>query len=159
MRLGAILLLATFSGACRDSSGLTNTHGSPEAVVEAVFEALASEDRASLEALMVTAEEHRELLWDQLPESRDLSFAVARELNERNSRKALDNAIAEFGGQRFELVAIEFTDESEHYDGFSIHFLRRLIARRASDDREGTLPILDVFVERNGRWKLMNYDE
>jgi hypothetical protein len=71
----------------------------------------------------------------------------------------LDNALAEFGGQRFELVAIEFTDESEHYDGFSIHFVRRLIARRASDDREGTLPILDVFVERNGRWKLMNYDE
>jgi hypothetical protein len=88
-----------------------------------------------------------------------VSFAFARDLNERNTRKGLNQALADFGGQRFELIDIEFADDSEHYDGFSIHFVQRLVVRRVSDGREGTLDILDVMVERAGRWKLMNYDE
>jgi hypothetical protein len=159
LNIGLVLFLAAVTLACQGRSDLTNTYGSPEALVEAVLEGLANRDGAALEALVVTREEHRDLLWDQLPESRDVSFAFARDLNERNTRKGLNQALADFGGQRFELIDIEFTDDSEHYDGFSIHFVQRLVVRRVSDGREGTLDILDVMVERAGRWKLMDYDE
>jgi hypothetical protein len=108
---------------------------------------------------MVTREEHETLLWDQLPSRKHFNFEYVRALNERNSAKALQNAIDEFGGGDFEFVSIEFTEPSEEYDGFNLHFGARMTVRRRSDGEEGALPILDVILEYGGRWKLMNYDE
>ena len=59
----------------------------------------------------------------------------------------------------FELLGVEFTDPPEVYETFTWHFGPRLRVRRLSDGREGELPILDVVLERNGRWKLMNFEE
>jgi len=110
-------------------------------------------------ALMVSSEEHQELLWEELPESNHLPFDYARDLNERNSGKAITQAISRFGGTNYELISIEFTGDTESYEGFTLHFGAVLRVRRASDGVEGTLPILDVVLEYGGRWKLMNYDE
>jgi len=151
-----ILFLVALVG-CEPELG--GSHDSPESLARAVLEALEARDRAAMEALWVTADEHRELLWDQLPESNDLPFDYARSLNERNTRKGIRNAIERFGGWSLELVSIEFTEPPERYDGFTLHFGTRLIVRRANDGEEGELPILDVVLERDGRWKLMNYDE
>jgi hypothetical protein len=144
---------------CANRSGLSHSVRSPEAVAEAVLAALADSSRDALEALLVTRDEHRDLLWPQLPERRDIEFEVARELNMRNTRKALSQMLTAFGGERFELVQLDLTDDAEPYDGFTIHYVRRFAVRRVSDGQEGTLPILDVLVERKGRWKPMNYDE
>lgn len=149
--------LAVGCGGGDDS--LDHSKGSPEELAEAVLAGLGARDRAALEALLVTREEHRELLWDELPERTYMSFDVARELNERNTRKGLTRALDRYGGQAFELLGIEFTDPPEVYETFTWHFGPRLRVRRLSDGREGELPILDVVLERNGRWKLMNFEE
>jgi hypothetical protein len=165
-RIGPVAVVA-FSGlvtclalACgRGDDALSHSKGSPEELVETVLAALETRDRAALEALLVTREEHRDLLWDELPERTYMSFEVARELNERNTRDGLTQALDRYGGQEFELIEIEFTDPPEVYETFTWHFGPRVRVRRVSDGREGELPILDVVLERNGRWKLMNFEE
>ena len=153
-----VLAIGAFSLAC-DRSPLDNSFGSAESLAKAVLGALEHEDREAMLALMVTSEEHLDLLWEHLPESNHLPFDYARQLNEHNSGKAVTAAIANYGGNRFELVSIEFTGEPEEYDGFTLHFGAVLKVRRVSDRAEGALPILDVILEYGGRWKLMNYDE
>jgi hypothetical protein len=160
-RLTVLLIIAAvsvFSATCVNSP-LSNSFASPEALAEAVLQALEDEDRDALMALMVTRQEHQNLLWDQLPESNHLPFDYARELNERNTGKAITAALDNYSGTEFEFISIEFTGESEVYEGFTLHFGAVLTVRRASDGVEGTLPILDVVLEYGGRWKLMNYDE
>jgi len=154
----AFVGLSQFLTSCNPSL-LSNSFGSPEALARAVITALEQEDRDALWALMVTSEEHQNLLWEQLPESNHLPFDYARLINERNSTKGIGLAISEYGGNELEFVSIEFTDEPEEYEGFTLHFGTVLVVRRVSDGEEGALPILDVVLEYNGRWKLMNYKE
>jgi hypothetical protein len=138
---------------------LAHSHRNLERLCIEVLDALRQQDGDALRALMVTREEHRDLLWQQLPSSQHFEFDYVRSLNERNSSKAIRNALNDYGGADFEFVSIEFTEPSEQYDGFTLHFGAQLMVRRASDGEEGILPILDVVLEYDGRWKLMNYDE
>lgn len=152
------LLVPITASACAEN-GLSDAYRSREALARAVLRAIADNDRDALHALRVTRDEHLELLWDELPESRDTPFEFAWNLNQANSRKGLRNALARYGGTEFELAAIEFTEPPEVYDTFTLHFGTRLVVRRVRDGREGELPILDVILERNGRWKLMNFKD
>lgn len=156
---GILWVVVAGCGHLEASRRLVNSFETPEALVQAVLDKLAERDEAGLLAYMVTRDEHRELFWDQLPESKHLPFDYARHLNLRNSTKGVRRAIEKFGGQEFEVVSLRFTGEPESYDGFTIHFVDDLTVRRVSDGVTGPLPILDVIVEWHGRWKLMNYDE
>lgn len=159
VRAAALFAALSLVGTSCSFSPLSNSFDTPEALVQAVLDALEKEDRDALWALMVTREEHEDLLWEQLPESNHLPFDYARQLNERNSNKGIGQAISRYGGNEFELISIEFTDPPEQYEGFTLYFGTVLTVRRASDGEEGTLPILDVVLEYDGRWKLMNYND
>jgi hypothetical protein len=138
---------------------LSNAYGSPDALAEAVLHAIRHEDRDALDALRVTQEEHRQYLWEELPESQHVPFDFAWGLNDANSRKGIDQVMAAYGGTDFELVSIVFTRSPETYSTFTVHFGTELRVRRLSDGQEGVLPILDVVLERGGEWKLMNVEE
>jgi hypothetical protein len=142
-----------------DGAGLTHAHGSPEALARAVLRGLEHRDRAALERLLVTREEHRELLWEELPERSYFTFGDARSLNERNTRRALTEALARFGGHALELESIEFTGRPEVYKSFTLQRGARLTVRDPESGRVGTLPILNVVLERDGLWKLMHFDD
>lgn len=154
--------IVSTAGGCRDAaarSGLTNARSSMEAVVQAALDAVANRDRVALAALLLTPEEHERLLWDELPERNYFPFEYVRRINEINTAKGIRSALAEWGGQRLELVRIEFTKEAEVYSDFTLHRGARVWARRVRDGEEGTLPFFDVIVERNGGFKLMNYKD
>lgn len=161
--VGAGLALAMFSatgcGRLEGHSALMNSFSSPEELGRAVIEALGQRDREALEGFLVTRDEHQHLLWDELPESDDLPFEYARSLNMHNTDKGLDRALRDHGGEEYEFVGLEFTEPDEVYEDFTVHLGARLRVRRASDGEEGYLPILDVVVEYDGRWKPMNYSE
>lgn len=153
-------------GACADAdgrpvdgAGLIHAHRSPEALARAVVDGVAANDREALERLLVTREEHRELLWRQLPESGYMSFGDALSLNERNTDEALRDLLRTHGGTRFELVGISFAGEPEVYDEFTLHRGARLRVREKESGRVGLLPVLDVVLERGGLWKPMHYVE
>lgn len=116
-------------------------------------------DGDALNRLRVTRQEHLALFWPELPESDDTPFDFAWQLNDDRSRQGVSQAMAQFGGEEFELVELTFTEPPEIYPGFTVHFGAQLRARRVADGRVGYLPILDVVVERRGLWKLLNVRE
>jgi len=157
MKPGSVLLLVASLAGCREQSGLTGTHGSPEALAQAVLDALAERDRSALEALIVTRAEHQDLLWDQLPESGNTPLEFVWQLNNDNSREARKSALTEYGGERLELVDLRFTETPEIYSTFTLHFGARMSVRRSSDGVEGMLPLMGVVVEHQGHWKVLNF--
>lgn len=138
---------------------MEGAHPSAEALVEAALEAVARSDRAAMESLLVTRDEHHDLLWTALPESEHLSFEYARWLNEHNTGKAIDRALERFGGEEFRLRRIEYTKGTETYPGFRLHRGAKLVVERMSDGAKGELTLVDVLVERPEGWKLLDYEE
>ncbi len=156
--LGAAVALEV--GAPADTGPLRHARPGAEALARSVLDGLEARDREALERLLITREEHRELLWDALPESRTYPFAYVRRLTERSTREALGRALARHGGDRLQLVELSFRREREVYDRFTLHRGAELIVRRPDTGEVGALGILDVFVEwEGGRWKLMDYDD
>lgn len=141
------------------SGRLEDGFDSPEGLARAVLGALEASDREALEGMLVTREEHRRLLWDELPESSYLSFEYARDLNVRNTREGLSRALSRFGGRSLELVSLRFAGERESYPGFILHRGAELVARDGATGRQGELEVLDVVLEMDGHWKPMNYEE
>lgn len=140
-------------------AGLTDARRSPEALAEAALEALARNDREALEALRVPRGEYEQLLWPELPESDHMPFALAWQMNDANSREGLSRVCGALGGQEFELLEVRFTEIPERYQSFTVHPGGEMVVRRVSDGRKGTIELLDVLVERDGRWKAMNFNE
>lgn len=160
--LAFIFALGVVVAGCRKAESmppLANSFASKEALVEAVLAGLAAKDAEGLAAIRVTREEYQDLFWPELPESENLPFEFAWSLNHDNSRKALQRALRVYGGQELELVSITFIEPPETYPSFTLYMGARVMVRRISDGAVGELPIFDVFAHRNGRWKLVNYDE
>lgn len=163
-RLPAWRLLAVMVafGACtagRADTPLANTRGSAEDVVKAVLDATKAKDRGALEALLVTREEYEGSLWPEMPDGKYTPFEFVWSLNATNSRKGLGQLLDRYGGLDLEFVRIEFTEEPEVYDDFTLHPGARVTVRRKDTGQEGVLPSFDVLVEFGKAWKLMNYDE
>ena len=167
VRAASVLLLVAATSGCGDAgavrpvdaAGLSGAYPSREALGRAVLRGLEADSRDSLEALLVTRAEHRELLWPQLPERNYLTFERARLLTVRNTREGMQRALGRYGGRSFVLVRLEMSGDTEAYDGFTLHRGVRLVARDPDSGREGELEILDVLLERRGHWKLLNYEE
>lgn len=168
-RLGGaarILLVASVSvlalgcgGDAQASAPLTGARESEEALVEAVLEALAREDREALQGFLVSRAEYEELLWPQLPDREHTTFDFVWGLNEINSSKGLEQMLEEYGGMQLEFVGLTFPAEPEVHDDFTLHFDVQVKVRRSDTGQEGVLPSFDVFVDYGGVWKLLNYDE
>lgn len=163
--LGALLLLVPLlvggfsNGQARQIGPLADAHPGAEALGRAVVAALREADRASLERYLVTREEHRELLWNALPERGYFSFEYARDVNERNTRKAIQRALERYGSVPLEFVEIRFGEDPEVYPEFVLRRGAQLRVRHPESGEEGTLPILDVVLELGGGWKPMHYVE
>jgi hypothetical protein len=156
------LTLSVLAGCGEDleaRSGLAGAYPSAEAATQAALNALKADDEEGMRALLLTREEHRELLWDELPERTYFSFDYVRLLNEHNTDKAIQRALERYRGADLQVVSIEFEKGTEGYSDFLLHRGAKLTVRRASDGREAEIDLVDVFVERNGGWKLMNYVE
>lgn len=141
------------------SSALPNSYSSPGRLADAALTALIAGDREALEAMRITREEYETHLWDQLPESSDLPIDYVWMLNDRNSRNALNHAIEAMSGTEFRLMDVQFTRPSESYDGFTVHFGAEMLVQRAEDGAQGEIPLLDVMVEKDGGWKLLNFSD
>lgn len=157
------LVGALACAACSDASArvpVANTYESPRALAEAVLDAVAMDDPASLHALRVTREEYQRHLWPEMPDAADgVPFGFVWGLNQSRSRRSVRKVLDEFGGQRFELVSITFSEEPETYPSYTLHHGANLVVRRVLDGRVGRLEMMDVVLEMDSRWKLMNVDE
>ena len=140
-------------------SPLGYTFESPEAVAEAVLDALAADDGPALLALALTEMEFRTFVWPELPSSRPergLPFEYAWGDLHQKSTNELRRLVAGAGGRRYELLDMTFDGESTPYETFTVHRESRLKVR----DPEGIERDVRLFgsvLQRGGEYKLFSY--
>lgn len=161
VHLAAVSLLWITSGGCADSAppALSHAKDSPETLVAAALEAMATDDQASLEALLVTREEYETLLWPEMPDGEYTPFDFVWSLASTNNRKGTKQALSSYGGMPLKVVSVRFPEQPEVYQSFKLHPDVEVWVRRDDTGEEGKHPSFDVLVEYDGWWKLLNLDE
>ena len=161
-----VLVMSVWGAACvgeaRAQSPLANTFRSPEALVEAVLEALEAKDEEALRSFLITRQEYEAVLWPEMPDGQHTPFDFFWGMAFKGQKKGLSQLLTTYGGLDLELVSITLpTDENdlERYDSFTYHKRVEVVVRRRDTGDEGELPSFDVFLEHDGVWKLANYDE
>ena len=66
--------------------------------------------------------------------------------------------IARYGGHNLKFVAIRFDQPIENYDGFQLLRGTVLMLQNAAGEK-GELKILGSVVVKNGRYKLLSYED
>ena len=124
----ALPLILALAG-CGAPPPLANTHPSPEALAEAVLDALDDDDANRLAALALDGQEFRDVVWPELPSSRPergvpVSYAWA-DLRQK-SANALRRLVSQWGGHRFTLLGVAWDGETTDYGPYLVHRETRL---------------------------------
>jgi hypothetical protein len=134
---------------------LSNTQRSIFSLAEALLDRIEANDLEGLMALRVNEAEFYWIVWPELPSSqpgRGLTWDyVWRDLNQKSinsARRVLDR----YEGRTYQLMRVEFEDETTDYGSFLVHRDARVVV----EDANGELRTLDLFgsvIEMNGRYK------
>ena len=138
-----------------------NSLDSPDQLGLAVVDALNRKDIEQLDRLRVQREEYLDWIWPAFPASRPPNnfpgnFAWSN-LN-KQCNTGMKKWIAYFGGVNLKFVDIRFDRPTEIYEGFQL--LRGTVLTLqnvAGEKRE--LKILGSVVVKNGRYKLLSYED
>jgi hypothetical protein len=137
---------------------LANAQASADGVARAVLDALARQDRATLDALALGEQEFKDHVWPDLPAARPernlpLSY-VWGDLHQK-SRLALSETLERHGGRHYELQDVAFAGETK-YAGYTVHRTATLHVR----DDSGVASAIRVcgsMLEMDGAWKVFSY--
>jgi hypothetical protein len=137
---------------------LSNAASSVDELMALVLEALAHADPAALDALRLTEEEHREILWPADPgQASGAPLDLAWDMLDRRSRSGVHKAIAEHGGRTLNLTGVEFTRGTEPRGSYALYRGPVLYTRDSSRGESLELRFLGSVIERDGRWKLVSF--
>lgn len=160
-RLGlvVILILTGCGQSSQDTPLLSNTSDSPEEACRQVLDALLMSDTAALHNLVLTRFEHDSILVPQLPIGQDTTGNKDLELawlmlNQR-SRKGIRRALADYAGERFEFLSVEFDRSKEVHGPLTIHKGTHVRVRTERGE-EVVLGIFGSILEQNERYKLVS---
>ncbi len=138
---------------------LHHTRDSPETLARELLDAIERKDRARLEELALTEHEFKTVVWPQLPSSRpEVRLPVDYAWQDLHSKSIgyLITTLHEFGGQRLELIRIEFHGETTDYEQFHVHRRSVLEVRdEAGDTRR--VRLFGSMIEQGGHVKVFSY--
>lgn len=144
--------------ACNRVPPLADTYSSPNELAAAVLDALASGDRARLEALALSEQEFRDHVWPDLPAARPERnlpfFYVWGDLHQK-SETALSQTLREHGTRRYELRRVTFDGVTE-YARYRVHRGATLHVSGTSGS-EIPLRVCGSMIEKDGAWKVFSY--
>ena len=149
---GALAVL--LASGCVDSNGDTD---SPEGLARAVVAALNKEDIAALHGLRVHREEY---LKNILPAFPPINFSPEFAWNNLNKRSIIgvNKWIRRYGGESLSFAGIRFEKPEEPYKGLKL--LRgTVLSVRTQRGKHVDLRILGSVVLRDGRYRLLSYDD
>ena len=160
----AALLMYSSSIGCeipKRREWITQPLHSPTQLGLAVVDALNRKNIEDLNRLRVQREAFMDWIWPAFPASRPPSnfpgdFAWSN-MN-RKCNTGMKKWIVRYGGRNLKFVSIRFDRPSEPYDGFQL--LRGTVLtlqNTAGEKRE--LKILGSVVAKNGRYKLLSYED
>lgn len=143
----------------RSAAPLSNTFASPEALAQAVLDALAQSDLPRLRALALSEAEFRHHVWPELPASRperNVPFDYAWGQMQQRSEGHLDGTYARYAGKPWRLVRTAYTGETTLYTSFAVMRESEVIAADETG-RELVLRLFGSAMVRDGRYKLFSY--
>lgn len=161
---GVVLSLALCSWlvACAASppaGTLARTFETKEALARAVLDGFARRDAEGLRALALDEHEFRRVVWPELPSGRpetNIPVEYAWGTLRQNSRGSLATLLDEHGGQRYDLVDVQFAGETTRAGPLTIH-RKAVLTVRDGEARERRLRLFGSAVVLDGRWKLFSY--
>lgn len=142
---------------------LSESAGSVDALVKEALNAYAGSDTATLERMLITQQEFDNYLYPEFgrhyPAARDTGRQV-REFIWNNhmlsAAKAMRKSLRELGGQRMELISVNFKDGVKDFGSYKIHEGTE-VKVRLNDGDDAEMMALGSIVEMNGRYKLLSY--
>lgn len=138
---------------------LDHTQPSQVALARAVLDALERRDGPALRSLALTEQEFRDHVWPELPVSRperNLPLPYVWQDLRQKSEAGLARTLEVRGGQRYELIDIQFTGGTSRYPSFLVH--RDSVATVV--DSSGARAQVHLFgsaLEQGGRLKVFSY--
>lgn len=162
-RLLAIALLSMTLLACGEKAAdgpmMSNSFGSPEEACRQVLDALAAGDTLGLQRLILTRYEHDSILVPRMPIGRDTTgnkdLELAWYMLNQRSVKGMRRALADYAGQRFELVSVTFNRPRESYGPLTMHKGTQVTVRN-EEGEEVVIGIFGSILEQNGKFKLVS---
>ena len=156
----AVLLIYSSSVGC-EKPIWENSLDSPDHLGLAVVDALNRKDIEHLNRLRVQREEFLDWIWPEFPASRPPSnfpgdFAWSNMNKKCNI--GMKKWITHYGGDNLKYVGIRFEQPQETYNGFQLLRGTILTLQNAAGEKRD-LKILGSVVAKNGRYKLLSYQE
>ena len=156
----AVLLIYSSSVGC-EKPIWENSLDSPDQLGLAVVDALNRKDIEHLNRLRVQREEFLDWIWPEFPASRPPSnfpgdFAWSNMNKKCNI--GMKKWITHYGGDNLKYVGIRFERPQETYNGFQLLRGTILALQNAAGEKRD-LKILGSVVAKNGRYKLLSYQE
>jgi hypothetical protein len=154
--VGFVLVLSV---ACAGPSPIANARRTARDLAQGVLEGFERRDVVTLRALALTEQEFREHIWPALPASRperNLPFSYVWGDLRQKSEQSLTELLARYGGQRFELLGVEYRGETTRYACSVVHRDTVLVVR----DRDGAEQQLRLYgstLETDGTFKVFSY--
>jgi hypothetical protein len=150
------LALAMLAAGCTDTA-LRGYAESTEELGQAVVDALNGGDKKALHALRAGREEYVTVLYPAFPKTAfDADFAW-NNLN-RKCTVGVEKWLRRFGRRDLTFTGIRFERPTESYEGLRLH-RGTVLSVRLPDGETRDLEILGSVVEREGRFKLLSYDD
>jgi hypothetical protein len=150
-RTSAPLVREPFQGGARSLDELGRT----------VCRLLHHETRDSMLALCVTADEFRDILWREFPQSRPatgLTWQDAWGIVGVRLRNGCSGAVGDHGGHYLQFVRFEQADTTIRFKNFRLHRGLTLVARN-DEGREERFDWLRSVAERKGAFKIFGVED
>ncbi|MEZ5294169.1 MAG: hypothetical protein R2745_24010 [Vicinamibacterales bacterium] len=144
---------------CVGEPPLAHASDTPEALLTAVLDRLAARDRGGLDALALSEEEFRRLVWPSLPAARperNLPFSYVWGDLHQKSDASLRQVLARHGGRRYRLEHVRFEGETSAYAAVTVH-RGAVVDVRDDGGESAAIRVCGSLVERAGRWKVFSY--
>jgi hypothetical protein len=127
-----------------------------EALVEAILDGVAADDRKILYGRQITFEEFEEILWPEFPQSRPVTNLTAHNawfFLHHHTVGGINKLLLDHGGADLVFRGVSFTEGVTHYTNFSA-YQGMLIHCETAQGRQVVLDHASTAVERDGVWKI-----
>ena len=155
-----VAVFATLNAVRSRPEPLSGALESPDAVAEAVLEAMAARDAERLARLVLSEGEFRDHVWPYLPVSRpevNMPFDVMWGMLRQNSQAYLRQTLAALDGEPpLEVRGVRFAGETSTYGDVRVHRDAELVVG-APDGSERVVRLFGSLIEQNGAWKVFSY--
>jgi hypothetical protein len=157
--VASIALFAAVNASRTAPTPLANTYASPDALAQAVIDAMAEGDVQRLQALALTEEEFRAHVWPHLPASRPertVPFDFVWGTLRQNSEGHLRQTLAGFPDRSIELRRVESAGRTSEYGVVVVRRDTTLLVA-GTDGRQRVVRLFGSLIEQDGAWKVFSY--